>query len=68
MKGPIFVPCEGSAEKALRRRLQLARGESEAASRVRENEWERREPLALLLLVLYIGNDILQATPWWGKI
>ena len=31
----------GSAEKALRRRLQLATGEIEAASRVRENEWER---------------------------
>jgi hypothetical protein len=27
-----------------------------------------REALALMLLALYIGNNNLQATPWWGRI
>jgi hypothetical protein len=32
-------------------------------------KWEReREALALMLLALYIGNNNLQATPWWGRI
>jgi hypothetical protein len=27
---------------------------------------ERRESLALMLLALYIGNNILHSLSWWG--
>jgi hypothetical protein len=46
-KGPVMkVPCDDSMEKALRRRLNHARGESKTAARVCQRESEGRAHLA----------------------
>jgi hypothetical protein len=66
-------PDDWSSAKAPWRR-PCDKGSNTREGRVRwrlgflKNEWERREPLALMLLELYIRNGNLQAPPLVGWV